>query len=264
MKGFSGVGAWQRGVSGTLDSVFTQISMATDGLYFCILYDLKQCKTTFCKVVKPSCVWINIIRQWRAVWNTQLQERCKGRKLSSLYLQLFIIQKNPKTQHLAYSVVVQAELPSGSRRLSNLRFSTDAALIQTFQELQLLCPAWDGCGKPIPNMPFHSRDWTADASTNRRWVKVLPCSCKTTKFNWKPKMCSNRIVCVQDVLLETFFFDSFERRDGTGLKSTQDPGGAAQVCLSHSSLLQAHSSKGNTHIHDWTVHPPCATTQQYK
>lgn len=84
-----------RGVSVTLDSVFTQISMATDGLYFCILYDLKQCKTTFCKVVKPSCVWINITRQWRAVWNTQVRERCKGRKLSSLYLQL----SSKKTQN---------------------------------------------------------------------------------------------------------------------------------------------------------------------
>lgn len=197
-------------------------------------------------------MWINIICQWCAVWNTKLQRRCKGRKLSSLYLQIFIIKK----QHLAYSFIVQAESLSWSRRLSNLRFSTDTQHL--LKHLQLFCTFWYGCRKQIQKraLPKANGNWAAKAWIICQWVKVLSYSCKTTKFNWNPKICSNRTMCGKFRIFFFYIFVYFKGSMELGWNQRRTTEVLRQVCLSHSGLLQAHSSKGNTHIYITVLYIP--------
>lgn len=180
-------------------------------------------------------MWINIDCQWRAVWNTNLQGRCKGRKLSSLYLQIFIVKK----QHLAYSFIVQAESLSGSRCLSNLRFSTDTLhLLKHFKS----CSYSAQHGMDVESkykkraLPKANGNWTAKALIIWQWVKVLSYSCKTTKFNWNPKMCSNRIMCGK---FRMPFFLNFFVSFKVGWKWVEINAGPQRCCVRCACLIQA-------------------------
>lgn len=80
-------------------------------------------------------------------------------------------------------------------------------------------------------------------------------------------MCSDRVTCGD---LRASFFKRFILKVGWNwVEINAGPEVLHQVCLSHSSLLQAHSSKGNVHIYIkyCTVHPPsprvCNNTAVY-
>lgn len=193
--------------------------------------------------------------QWHAVWNTKLQGRCKGRKLSSLYLQIFIVKK-----HLAYSFIVQAVTFWKSAPVEPSRQHRYAALIQTFQKLQLFCTAWYDVESKYKKraLPEANGNWTAKALIIWQWVKVLSYSCKTTKFNWIPKMCSNRTMCGK-FRMSFFKLFYFKGRMELGWNQRRTTQVLRQVCLSHSSLFLLQ--RKHIHIHYCTVHlPMCNNT----
>lgn len=144
--------------------------------------------------INTSCQWCSF---WGLEWNRKFGGRCKGKKLSSLYLQIFIIVK--KTQkHLAYFFLLfkRSHLLEVGVSVAPRLQHRHAESISTFQQMQLFCAARYGCRRQIQKqaLPEATGEPTIKALITRQWVKV-PFQCKTTKFNSNTKMCSNRMMC---------------------------------------------------------------------
>lgn len=150
---------------------------------------------------------------------------------------------------------------SGSRRLSNLRVSTDTQ--HWFKHFKS-CSSSAQHGMDVESkykkraLPEANGNWTAKALIIWQWVKVLSYSCKTTKFNWIPKMCSNRTMCGK-FRMSFFKLFYFKGRMELGWNQRRTTQVLRQVCLSHSSLFLLQ--RKHIHIHYCTVHlPMCNNT----